>query len=102
MTDNWTQVGATLKRMLERMSLNRTMDGWRAVSLWDQIVNDEVAKHCRPVRYAGGRLFVQVDSPAWNYELSFSKEDLRQKLNEQLGAETVKEIVVSLAREGRR
>jgi len=101
-SESWTRVGATLKQILERMSLSRSLEGWRAVELWERVVEGELGRHTRAVSYAGGKLFVEADSPAWNYELSFSKEAIRSRLNEELGVEAVRDIVVSLARERRR
>ena len=36
---------------------------------WNNMVGDPIALHTRPMKIAGGRLTILVDSPAWNQEL---------------------------------
>ena len=65
---------------------------------WENIVGTAVASRTRPLRISAGQLTVSVASAPWMQQLSFMKSDLRQRINEFLGEEIVKEIVLKSGR----
>ena len=74
---------------------------------WDQksifyafqrVVKDEYGaqglKNFVPDFWKNGRLFVRVESSVWASELQLNRNELRVKLNKELGGEEVREIKV--------
>ena len=62
---------------------------------WPKVVGPFIASHTIDLSIKEGRLFVRVDSDALRSELSYSKSLLMKNLNEIVGKEIVKEIVLN-------
>ena len=71
------------------------MDELKIIQSWPKVVGPFIASHTIDLSIKDGRLFVRVDSDALRSELSYSKSLLLKNLNEQVGKEIVKEIVLS-------
>ncbi|KAB0672408.1 DUF721 domain-containing protein [Oryzomonas sagensis] len=69
----------------------REVEIWR---LWPEVVGPTVASRAQPLRIINGTLTVAVSSAAWMQELRFLTAMMKQKLNDRLGAELIKEIVL--------
>ena len=69
----------------------READIWR---LWPEVVGQAVACRAQPLRIINGTLTVAVSSGPWMQELTFLKEMMKEKLNERLGSEVVRTIIL--------
>ncbi|MBF0542853.1 MAG: DUF721 domain-containing protein [Candidatus Riflebacteria bacterium] len=54
---------------------------------WKKIVGDETAKNAIPTRISGKRLFLSCSNSQWLHTLIFLKENIVQKVKNQLGFE---------------
>lgn len=101
MHDEWKRperVRGILDRVVKSLDLERGLREHRAVSCWPEVVGERVARSARAVAIRKGTLFVEVESSAWMHQLVFLKPTVIERLNERLGAETVGDIVFSMAR----
>ncbi len=71
------------------------LDEQKAIQSWPNVVGSFIASHTIDLSIKDGRLFVRVDSDALRSELSYSKSLLLKNLNEMVGKEIVKEIVLN-------
>lgn len=71
------------------------LDEMKAVDAWPLVVGTFIASHTIDVSIRKGVLFVRVDSDALRSELSYSKSLLLKNLNERVGKDVVKEIVLN-------
>ncbi len=71
------------------------LDEMKAVDAWPKVVGTFIASHTIDVSIRKGVLFVRVDSDALRSELSYSKSLLLKNLNERVGKDVVKEIVLN-------
>ncbi len=69
----------------------REFDIWR---FWPEVVGHVVASRATPLRIINGTLTVVVSSGPWMQELNFLKGMMKDKLNDRLGSEVVKEIIL--------
>lgn len=69
----------------------REAEIWR---LWPEVVGQAVAARAVPLRIIKGILTIAVSSGPWKQELTFLKGMMIEKLNERLGGEVVKGIVL--------
>ena len=63
-------------------------------SIWTDVVGATVASRAQPLRIINGTLTVAVSSGPWMQELTFLKGMMKQKLNDRLGGEVVRNIVL--------
>jgi len=69
------------------------------LKLWPKAVGRKIATQTQPDGLRGGTLFVKTTSSVWVQQLHFMKDEIRQKLNELAGKETIKEIRFSVGHE---
>ncbi len=62
--------------------------------LWAEVVGPLAARVSRIVRFADGELVVEVAVPTWQLELRLRAEELRRRLNERIGGEPVRRLVI--------
>ncbi len=60
--------------------------------VWQNVVGDTVASNAQPIVIREGCLTIGVKEPIWMQELKYQAESIRQKLNERLGRDAVREI----------
>ena len=82
------RVELTALGLAERL---REAEIWR---LWPEVVGQTVAARAMPLRIIKGTLTVAVSSGPWKQELTFLKAMMIEKLNQRLGGEVVREIVL--------
>ncbi|MDD2365423.1 MAG: DUF721 domain-containing protein [Desulfuromonadaceae bacterium] len=68
---------------------------WR---VWPDVVGDTLSSRAQPLRIINGTLTVAVSSAPWMQELRFMTALLKEKLNNSLGGEVVREIVLKTGR----
>ncbi len=73
----------------------RETEIWR---IWPDVVGAPVAGRAQPLRIINGTLTVAVSSAPWMQELRFMTTMMKEKLNERLGSEVVREIVLKTGR----
>ena len=88
------RVGDILGRLFESMSWGRRVFEGRALTLWSDVVGKAVGQHSRPLRIENGKIVVEVKDAIWKQEILLLSPEIIQKMNERLGEEVVKDIVL--------
>jgi predicted nucleic acid-binding Zn ribbon protein len=65
------------------------------IGRWPQIVGPDVAEHVQPVSFADGVLTLRAVSTAWATQMTLLTSVLMGRLEQEVGAGTVTEIVVT-------
>ncbi len=84
--------GRWLWEVLRQLGIEREFRAHRALSAWEHIVGETIARVARPLRREGGTLWVAVKSSAWAQELQFQKATLLERLNREAGSDCFQEI----------
>ena len=88
-------IGDLIKEFYEQHRGPEYLDEVKVVESWPKVVGPFIASHTIDISIKNGVLHVRVDSDALRNELSYSKSLLMKNLNEQVGKEIVKEIVLN-------
>ncbi len=89
-------VGASLGELSTRFglaapaTLHQVFDGWAA------LVGEPLASHVRPTTLRDGLLRLVADEPAWATQVKYLGQELVDRINERLGEQLVRELVVSV------
>ncbi len=86
----------TLGSMLKARGLGSRLDEYRVFGQWEKSVGPVIARHAQPQTVRGKKLTLVVDSPAWMQQLSLLKPQIVEKVNRNLGKETIKDIMLRL------
>ncbi|MFJ3537287.1 DUF721 domain-containing protein [Streptomyces sp. NPDC090109] len=91
-------LGAAINRLITERGWETPAAVGGVMGRWPQIVGEDLAKHCVPVRFDDEPdarvLTVQCDSTAWATQLRLLAPKLVARLNEDLGHGTVRLIKV--------
>nr|WP_203719583.1 DciA family protein [Streptomyces anulatus] len=91
-------LGSAISRLITERGWETPAAVGGVMGRWPQIVGDDLAKHCVPLRYdddpAARVLTVSCDSTAWATQLRLLAPQLVARLNADLGQGTVRMIKV--------
>lgn len=97
-----TPIGESLQRLVERRGWDERLRGANAWSRWPDIVGEELASRCEPVRLAGGTLVIRAESQVWATQLRYLTAQLLDNARTVLGDDAVRELRLTVgALEGR-
>ena len=88
-------LGELIKEFYEQHRGAKYLDEVKVVESWPKVVGAFIASHTIDLSIKNGIMFVRVDSDALRSELSYSKSLLIKNLNELVGNEILKEIVLN-------
>jgi predicted nucleic acid-binding Zn ribbon protein len=78
-------VGSAINEYLTTNGFGRVIRLSALLEVWDATVDEDVAAHCRPVRFEGEDLVVEVDHQGWVIALTFREADLLARLEAAFG-----------------
>lgn len=85
-------LGEVLKNVLKPNRSDGNFDLTQIWNVWDRAVGPVIAENARPTGFKGKILLVYANSSPWVHQLQFLKEDIIQKLNNEVGEELVTDI----------
>ena len=87
-------ISELVNQFVDKNHKRQIFDERRAVALWSQVNNEIVTKATRSINIQNGVLLVRMDNAALRFELSIIRADIIKRLNEELGNNVVKDIVI--------
>lgn len=70
--------------------------GAKLEARWAEIVGQDLARQCEPVRLAGGTLVVRAANRTWATQLRYMTGELRSRAEGVLGEGTVREVRITV------
>ena len=86
-------LGELIPAVLGRLGLAKGVKEHEVLERWAAIVGPKIAAVSSAERIRDGKLWVVVAHPAWRNELGFMKQELVDKINREMGAAVVREII---------
>lgn len=80
-------------RFLRENGLETPLNEHRAVMVWPKVAGPAIAKLTGDVTFRNGTLYVKITRPALRQDLSMGRTQLTRKLNAEVGAQVVQNIV---------
>lgn len=87
-------VGDALKEFIQANRLEKGLDKVNAKEAWDNVMGNAISKYTTAIRLDGDTLTVQLSSSVLREELSYGKEKIITLLNEELGKDLIKKLVL--------
>jgi predicted nucleic acid-binding Zn ribbon protein len=92
-------IGEILFSAFKRRGMAAKLEENAVLKLWPKAVGKKIAEQTQPDGFKNGTLFVKTTSSIWVQQLHFMKDEIRQKINELDGKDTIKEIRFSVGHE---
>ena len=93
-SDNQQSMSEALRSFLEKNNLQKGLDQVSVAETWNEVMGPGVAGYTRAVRLQRETLYVYLTSSVLREELSLGNSKIISMLNEQLGREIIKTLVL--------
>lgn len=80
--------------LLKAYGIDERMNEKRLIMQWPTLCGPLIARHTKSLYVRNKVLHVQVDNSVLREELIFSRQKLKEKLNEEMGTEVITDIVI--------
>ena len=87
-------LGKVLSEIVESKALSRGITNEKINGLWNQLLGDNISQFTDKVELRNETLYVSLSSAPLREELSYGKEKIMRMLNEEMGKEIIKKIVL--------
>jgi predicted nucleic acid-binding Zn ribbon protein len=87
------RLGAVISEIIDRYGYRDQIDAVRAVETWAYLAGPQINRVTEKVWVKSGKLVVELNSAAWRQQLHMQRGDWCERLNAELGAEVIDEIV---------
>lgn len=91
---NESSISDILKEIIEANKLDKGLNQISVADAWKNLMGNGVNNYTRNVLLKGSTLYVELTSAVLREELSYGKDKIIKMINEELGTEVVKEVVL--------
>ena len=91
---NQESLGEVIDRMLDVYRLRSGLTELSIQSDWPKIAGPAIASRTDEVILRGSKLIIRLNSPALRQELHYQREQIKDNVNQFIGRNTVKEILL--------
>ena len=87
-------IGDVLKQFISQNKLEAGMDIVNVRDAWKNVMGQGVNNYTTEIQLKGATLYVALSSAVLREELSYGKEKIIKMINEELGKEVVKDVIL--------
>lgn len=87
-------IGEALKQFLESSRIKGGIQALQIEDAWEQIMGKTVARYTDKLQIIGDKLIITTNVAPLKNELIYQKEKIKQRVNEALGQNVVKEVII--------
>jgi predicted nucleic acid-binding Zn ribbon protein len=85
-------LNAALNDLVANLGIARKLREYNAITSWETIVGEQIARVSKAQRIDNGVLYVEVASAPWRAELSMRRREITEKINAAAGKRIVHDI----------
>jgi hypothetical protein len=87
-------ISDALKEFVDSNKLEKGLNKVNAADAWAKLLGNGVNKYTTAVQLERNTLYVQLSSSVLREELSYGKEKIIAMLNEEMGSEVIKKLIL--------
>ena len=91
---NQQSIGIVIKKLLKNQKLEGRLKELDVLELSKELLGENLMKYINDLSIKNGKLIIKVRSAAVRNELSYQKSEIIKKINEEVGNEIIKEIIL--------
>ena len=91
---NQQSIGAVIRKLLKNQKLEGRLKELDVLKLSEELLGKNLMKYINDLSVKNGTLIIKVKSSVVRNELSYQKSEIIKKINEQVGNEILKEIIL--------
>lgn len=83
-----------MKEFLDKSRLKSQMHSVQIEEVWEKIMGKTIAKYTEKISLSGGKLYITTFVAPLKQELTYQKDAIIKRVNEALGEQVVKEVII--------
>ena len=87
-------LGEALNEFLKKSRLKGDIQALQIDDVWEEIMGKTVARYTDKLQIIGDKLFITTTVAPLKHELMYQRDKIAQRVNEKLGRNIVKEVVI--------
>jgi predicted nucleic acid-binding Zn ribbon protein len=87
-------LGDALKSFLEKSRLKGSIQALQIEEVWEQLMGKTIARYTDKIEIHGNVLYINTTMAPLKQELLYQKETIKQRVNEALGENVIKDVVI--------
>lgn len=91
--EEFKSIQNVLKNLIKDYGLENSVSNELIHLNWNQIVGEQLAKQCKPVKIENNILFLKTRNSIWRNELNLKQEELLKLIRESLKKDTIRKII---------
>jgi hypothetical protein len=87
-------IGDAIQKFLDQSRIKGSIQALQIEEVWGEIMGKTIAKYTEEIKIINDTLFITTHVAPLKQELVFQKEKIKLRVNEALGKNVIKEIVI--------
>ena len=83
-----------LKDMVETYRLRSRLNQTKIQRIWEKLMGSAIAKYTTDIKIRKDKLYLTIESAPLRQELSFGKEKIVKMINQELGENFIRDVVI--------
>lgn len=88
------KIDELVDQVLQQMGISQKFKEYEICQIWPEVVGQMISSRTRSLEVIDGKLFVMFTSAVVRNEILMVKEGLVKALNDRVGREVIKEIII--------
>lgn len=88
-------LGDAIKLFLDQSRLKGPVQALKIEEVWEQIMGKTIARYTEKIQLHGSKLYITTYVAPLKQELAYQKELIIQRVNEVLGENIIKEVIIN-------
>jgi predicted nucleic acid-binding Zn ribbon protein len=88
-------IGDVLKQMVKAFKLDQNLNKTKIENLWESHMGKSISTYTREIIVKDYKLYVKIESASLRSELHYGREKILKIMNEALGENYLKEVIIS-------
>jgi hypothetical protein len=88
------KIGDAIQQFLKSSRLKGDVQALQIGDIWEKLMGKTISKYTDKIHIINGTLFITTSVAPLKQELSYQKEKIKLRVNEALGSNDIKEVVI--------
>jgi len=88
------KIGDAIQQFLQGSRLKGDIQALQIAEIWENLMGKTISKYTDKIHIINGTLFITTNVAPLKNELLYQKEKIKQRVNEALGSNDIKEVVI--------
>ncbi|MBO9571622.1 MAG: DUF721 domain-containing protein [Chitinophagaceae bacterium] len=88
-------LGDAMNQFLKQSRLKGSIQAMQIGDVWEKLMGKTIARYTEKISIHGHTLYISTSVAPLKQELTYQKEKIIQRVNEELGEKVIKEVVIN-------